>query len=266
MQHFGGGPPRLIIKQRCGAVAAALLESPPPAPSQRSWQPEPPRACSMPGMQPAAQPGDPVMTSGRRQAQHAEHTALENDTEQYWQSAGVGPHSDPSDCRPPQPWQPNLPGSSTGNPESAAKTAQQQPPQPPPSASMAQKVSPSIPRKKQDKQSAAPGPAIQQEHMRNATHSWDPLAFMAKTKPSEPVPEPETPPEAEAPRPKQPTALQSGAGAKRERSGPDEGKGEGPACPVKLHCPHNILAACSSGLCDARSTRSPALQRRVKHC
>ena len=231
-------PPLIPAKQRCGAISADLLESPPSRPSQSRWQPQ--TAQSMPAWLPAAQPN--VVTSGWQQGSMAQDTSAEL----VWEPVGpqwepVVPQPGPSGRNSPQPGQPGLPASTADLPESAPNAAQQQ--QQP--VFMEEDAPLPAPMAAQGQRKPAPRPAAQQKRMKGATQSWSPLAFIPPAQPEEPVPEPETPPEAEAPRTKQQPAPKTVAGAKRKHDRANDGTGKRPAQTVKHgHPTCSLLRAC----------------------
>lgn len=222
---FGRGhPPLMPVKQRCGAISADLLESPPSRPSQSRWEPQPAPAQSMPAWQPAAQP--PVVTSDWQQSGMAQDSSDELAWEPVvfqWEPAVPQPgRSSPG---------PGLPGSTTDLPESAVSAAQQDEQQQQRQCLpvfMEEDAPAPAPMAVKGQHNPAPRPAAQQKRMKGATQSWSPLVFISPAQPEEPVPEPETPPEAEATRPKQQAAPKSTAGTKRKHDGADDGEGNRP--------------------------------------
>ncbi len=208
---FGRGyPPLIPVKQRCGAISADLLESPPSRPSQSRWQAQSAPAQSMPAWQPPVQPN--VITSGWQQGSAAQDTTAELS----WESDL--PQSARSSPQPGQSGSPAAPFYAAGN------AAQQQ--QQPLPAFMGEDMPLPAPMETQDQQNAALRPAAQQKQMQGATQSWVPLTRIYPAQFGEAaVPEPDTPPEAEAPRAKQQAAHKSAAGAKRKHEGLNEGKG-----------------------------------------
>ena len=234
MASFGRGyPPLIPVKQRCGAISADLLESPPSRPSQSRWQPQSAPAQSMPAWQPPVQPN--VVTSGWQQGSAAQDSAAELSREP------AVPQSAPSARSSPQPMRPGLPGSPTEPYHAAASAAQQQ--QLPLPAYMEEDAPLPAPIRFQDQRMPAAMPA-QQQQMQGATQSWIPLTRLYPAQFDEAVPEPDTPPEAEAPRANHQAAHRSSPGAKRKHDGLNEGKGIGP---VQLSC-QMLHAACLSGL------------------